>query len=95
MTRKSNPHIGSSLDDFLKAERTFENMQTKAIKEVIAWQLEQEMKKQGVSQNSMAKKLHTSRTQIKRLLDPSSDVTLSTLQRAAALVGRQVRLELV
>ena len=41
------------------------------------------------------KLLRTSRTQINRLLDPASDVTLSSLQRAAALVGRQVRLELV
>ena len=53
------------------------------------------MKKRRVSKAGVAKLLHTSRTQVNRLLDPSSDITLSSLQRAAALVGRQVRLELV
>lgn len=95
MSKKSNAHVGSSLDDYLKAEGTFEELQTKAIKEVIAWQLEEAMKERGVSKAGMAKLLHTSRTQVNRLLDPTSDVTLSSLQRAAALVGRQVRLELV
>jgi plasmid maintenance system antidote protein VapI len=95
MKKKANPHIGSSLDDFLKAEGIYEEMQTTAIKEVIAWQLDEAMKKKGVSRAGMAKMLHTSRTQVNRLLDPTADVTLSTLQRAAALVGRQVRLELV
>lgn len=32
---------------------------------------------------------------VDRLLDPTRDVTLSTLQRAAALVGRKVQIELV
>jgi len=72
-----------------------EEVQTQAIKEVIAWQLGEAMKARGVSKSGMAKLLHTSRTQVDRLLDPASDVTLSSLQRAAALVGRQVRLELV
>ena len=70
-------------------------MQTQAIKEVVAWQLAEAMKARGVSKAGMTKLLHTSRTQVDRLLDPESDVTLSSLQRAAALVGRQVRLELV
>ena len=95
MSKKANRHIGSSLDDFLKEEGLFEELQTRAIKEVIAWQLDEAMKQKGVSKAGMAKLLHTSRTQVNRLLDPTSDVTLSTLQRAAALVGRQVRLELV
>jgi len=62
---------------------------------VVAWQLGEAMKERGVSRAGIAKLLHTSRTQVNRLLDPASDVTLSSLQRAAALVGRQVRLELV
>jgi len=95
MSKKQNPHIGSSLDEFLKEEGTFEELQTQAIKEVIAWQLGEAMKERGVSRAGMAKLLHTSRTQVNRLLDPASDVALSSLQRAAALVGRQVRLELV
>jgi antitoxin HicB len=95
MTRKKNPHIGSRLDDFLKAEGIFEEVQTEAIKEVVAWQLSEAMKERGVSKAGMAKLLRTSRTQVNRLLDPRSDITISSLQRAAALVGRQVKLELV
>ncbi|MGH8317426.1 MAG: helix-turn-helix domain-containing protein [Steroidobacteraceae bacterium] len=95
MSKRKNPHIGSRLDDFLKAEGMFEELQVEAIKEVVAWQLGEAMKKRKVSKAGLAKLLHTSRTQVNRLLDPHSDVTLSSLQRAAALVGRQVRLELV
>jgi antitoxin HicB len=95
MRKKANPHVGSSLDDFLKDEGIFEEAQTQAIKEVVAWQLGEAMKQRGVSKAGMAKLLHTSRTQVDRLLDPSQDVTLSSLQRAAALVGRQIRIELV
>jgi antitoxin HicB len=95
MSKKRNPHMGSGLDDFLKEDGTFEDLQVQAIKEVVAWQLEEAMKKKNVSKAGLAKMLRTSRTQVNRLLDPESDVTLSSLQRAAALVGRQVRLELV
>jgi predicted XRE-type DNA-binding protein len=95
MSKKKSQHFGTTLDDFLQAEGTFEELQTEAIKEVVAWQLGQAMKEQGVSKAGMAKLLHTSRSQINRLLDPSNDVTISSLQRAAALVGRQVKLELV
>lgn len=95
MRKKRNPHIGSSLDDLLKEEVIFEEVQVQAIKEVVAWQLEEAMKKKQVSKARLAKLLRTSRTQVNRLLDPESDITLSSLQRAAALVGRQVRVELV
>jgi len=95
MSKKRNPHMGSKLDDFLKEEGTFEELQVQAIKEVVAWQLEEAMKKKQVSKARLAKLLQTSRTQVNRLLDPESDITLSSLQRAAALVGRRVRLELV
>ncbi len=95
MSKKRNPHIGGSLDDFLKEEGTFEELQVQAIKEVVAWQLEEAMKKRKLSKARLAKMLRTSRTQVNRLLDPESDITLSSLQRAAALVGRQVRVELV
>jgi antitoxin HicB len=95
MTKRRNPRVGSSLDDFLKADGVLEELQVQAIKEVVAWQLEEAMKKKHVSKAGLAKMLRTSRTQINRLLDPASDVTLSSLQRAAKLVGREVRLELV
>jgi hypothetical protein len=91
----SKKHIGSSLDDFLREEGIFEESQTQAIKEVIAWQLDKAMKEKGITRTRMAALLNTSRTQINRLLDPENDITLSSLQRAAALVGRRVKIDLV
>jgi antitoxin HicB len=93
MSKKKN--IGSSLDDFLKEDGIFEEAQTQAIKEVVAWQLAEAMKKKHISRRRMATLLKTSRTQVNRLLDPTDDITLSSLQRAALLVGRKVRVELV
>lgn len=91
----SKKHIGSSLDDFLKGEGIYEEAQAKAIKEVVAWQLAEAMKKKKISKVRMAALLKTSRTQVDRLLDPKNDITLSSLQRAAAIVGRRVSIELV
>jgi antitoxin HicB len=91
----SKKHIGSSVDDFLKEEGTFEEAQALAIKEVVVWQLTDAMERQSLSKAKLAIMLKTSRSQIDRLLDPTRDVTLSTLQRAAALVGRKVQIELV
>jgi predicted XRE-type DNA-binding protein len=91
----SRKHIGSSLDDYLKEEGIFEEAQAKAIKEVVAWQLAQAMKKKKISKLRMASLLKTSRTQVDRLLNPKSDITLSSLQRAAAILGRRVSIKLV
>ena len=88
-------HMGSSIDDFLKQEGIFEEAQSQAVKEVVAWQLDEAMKKRKISKNKMASLLKTSRTQVDRLLNPKSDITLSSLQRAAAMVGRRVLIELV
>ncbi len=91
----SNKHHGSSLDDFLKAEGIFEETQTLAIKEVVVWQLMEAMQERALTKTRLAELLNTSRSQVDRLLDPTRDITLSTLQRAAALVGRRVQIELV
>jgi antitoxin HicB len=94
--RKSRKnHLGSSIDDFLREEGIFEEAQAQAIKEVVAWQLDEAMKKRKISKNKMASLLKTSRTQVDRLLNPKTDITLSSLQRAAAMVGRRVMIELV
>ena len=85
---------GSSLDSLLKEEGVFEETQALAIKEVVVWQLTEAMAKQSLSKSRLAAMLKTSRSQVDRLLDPTRDVTLSTLQRAAALVGRKVKIEL-
>ena len=91
----STKHLGSGIDDFLKDEGVFEEAQAQAVKEVVAWQLAQAMKKKKISKNKMATMLKTSRSQVDRLLDSKDDVTLSSLQRAAAIVGRRVSIELV
>ena len=94
--KKRNPHHGSTLDDFLKTEDLLEAFQAIAIKEVIAWQLQKAMTEQKLSKNRMAEMMHTSRAQLDRLLDPQAgNVTLETLQRAANVLGRSIRLELV
>lgn len=91
----SKKHHGSSLDDFLKEEGLFEETQALAIKEVVVWQLTEAMQQRSLNKTQLASLLKTSRSQVDRLLDPTRDVTLSTLQRAAALVGRRVQIELV
>jgi predicted XRE-type DNA-binding protein len=87
--------MASSLDDFLKEEGIFEEAQAQAVKEVVAWQLTEAMKEKKISKNKLASLLKTSRTQVDRILDPKNDITLGSLQRAAAMVGRRVTIELV
>ena len=92
----SRKHMGSSIDDFLKEEGIFDEAQAQAVKkEVVAWQLAEAMREKKISKARMATLLKTSRTQVDRLLDPKNDITLSSLQRAAAMVGRRVTIELV
>jgi antitoxin HicB len=92
----SRKHMGSSIDDFLKKkEGLFEEAQAQAVREVVAWQLAEAMKRKKISKARMATLLKTSRTQVDRLLDPKHDITVSSLQRAAAIVGRRLTIELV
>jgi predicted XRE-type DNA-binding protein len=86
----------STLDDFLDGEGTREAFQAVAIKEVLAWQIERAMREGNLSRKKLAERMGTSRSQVSRLLDPKNgNVTIATLQRAAEMVGRKVRLELV
>lgn len=94
--KKKNPHRSTTLDTFLAEEGILEETQNLAVKEVLAWQLLQAMQTRKLSRNRLAQEMGTSRSQIGRLLDPKDgNVTLATLQRAAAAVGRKVRVELV
>jgi antitoxin HicB len=96
MKKAKNPHWGSTLDEFLDQEGTRETFQAVAIKEVLAWQITEAMKAQGLSRKRLAERMGTSRSQVGRLLDPKDgNVTINTLQRAAELLGRKVRLDLV
>jgi len=92
--KKNN--IGSSFDSWLREEGIYQEVTATAIKRVLARQVEAAMKERNFSKAEMARLMHTSRASLDRLLDPDNDaVTLSTLQKAAVVVGRQVRLELV
>jgi DNA-binding Xre family transcriptional regulator len=86
----------SRLDELLKADGKLEEFEAVAIKEVLAWQLAEAMRAGKISRKGLAERMGTSRSQVSRLLDPKDgNVTLSTLQRAARMVGRSLRLELI
>ena len=89
--RKTMDHSGSSFDSFLEQEGIREEVEAVAIKRVLAWQLEQAMQKQKKTKQAMARQLHTSRSQLDRLLDPRNvSVTLDTITRAARALGKRV-----
>ncbi len=86
--KKSNKHIGPSLEDFLK--------EAVLLEETVAWQVQQAMEKENISRVEMARRMKTSRAALDRLLDPrNASVTLQTLTRAAQAIGRDLRIELV
>src|SRR5262245_32829519 len=86
----------TTLGEFLKQEGKLEEFEAVAIKEVLAWQIAEAMKAQNLSRKRLAERMGTSRSQVNRLLDPKDgNVTIATLQRAAKMVGRSLRLELV
>jgi predicted XRE-type DNA-binding protein len=94
-SRRSTDEL-TTLDDFLQDEGKLEEFEAVAIKEVLAWQIAEAMKAQNLSRKRLAERMGTSRSQIRRLLDPKDgNVTIATLQRAARIVGRTLRLELV
>jgi antitoxin HicB len=94
--KKRNPHIGSSLDQFLEEEGILEEARAVALKEALAWQVQKAMKKKKINKVEMARRMRTSRAALDRLLDPgNASVTLQTLCRAAQAVGRDLRIELV
>jgi antitoxin HicB len=96
MTNDEKAHVGSSFDDWLDEKGLFEDATSFAIKEVIAFQIAREMKAKGISKSRMADMMQTSRSQVDRLLDPENNsATLETLMRAARVLGRDLRLELV
>ena len=96
MKKKSKGRVGSSFDDFLKEEGIYADVTARAIKRVIARQLDALMEDEGLTKTELAKRMKTSRAQLDRLLDPDNEsVTLGTLTRAAKAVGRQLRMELI
>jgi DNA-binding Xre family transcriptional regulator len=88
-------HIGSKFDDFLRDEQLLDVAEATAIKRVIAFQIEQEMQRRKLTKTEMAGRMKTSPAVLERLLDPANtSVTLSTLERAASVLGKKLRVEL-
>jgi predicted XRE-type DNA-binding protein len=91
-TRK---HVGSDFEDFLRDEGRLEEATAIALKRVIAWEIQQAMEKANVSQAEMARRMHTSRAVIRRLLDRDDpSVTLTTISKAASALGKNVLVRL-
>lgn len=94
--RRKNKHTGSAFDEFLAEEGLLQEATVEAAKRTIAWQVAKEMKSRRISKSEMARRMHTSRASLERLLDPYNfSVTLKTLYKAAAALGKQIQLELV
>lgn len=95
MTKK-HPNIGSSLDDLLEEKGILEEVNAAALKRVISLQIEDEMRRRKISKSDLAKRMHTSRMAVDRLLDTTNgSVTLSTLGRVASALGRRLSVKLV
>lgn len=88
-------HTGSAFDSFLEEHGLLNEAEAVASKRVLAWQFEQEMKKQHKTKRAMARDLRTSRSQLDRLLDPrNTAVSLETIARAARALGKRVVLRI-
>lgn len=94
--KRRSPPIADDFADMLRSDGLLQDVRTTAVKRVLASQLQQAMKERKLTKVEMARRMQTSRIQLDRLLDPDNDsVTLATLRRAAAVVGCEVRLELI
>lgn len=92
----SNPHIGSSLEDFLREEGIYEEVREAALRDVFAWQVKRQMKASNISKAELARRMETSRSQVDRILEGEDPgIRLDTLERAAKAVGCELRLELL
>lgn len=93
--RRADVHSGTSFEDFLEEQGIREEVESAAIKRVLAWQFEQEMARQQKTKKAMAAELKTSRSQLDRLLDPrNTAVSLDTLSRAAQVLGKRLVLRI-
>ena len=88
-------HIGSSFDDFLESEELLAETNAVAVKRVLAWKLQEEMKKNGLTKSEMAGRMHTSRSALSRFLDPDNiSITLVTMDKAARAIGKRLEITL-
>lgn len=91
----TNKHKGTKFESFLEEEGLLDDTEAVAIKRVIAFELKKSMEKKHVSKTDMASKMHTSRSALDRLLDPSNtSITLNSLVKAAHFLGKKLRVTL-
>ena len=94
--KQSNPHRGGDFTGFLEAEGILEEVELQAMKQAVAIQMRELLDEQELTKLQMARRMKTSRAAIDRLLDESNaSVTLKTLGKAAKVLGRKVKIELV
>jgi antitoxin HicB len=87
--------IGTSLDEFLDEESLLDDAEAIAVKRVIAWQVQEEMKKQHVSKTLLAKRMRTSRAVIDRILDPkNTSLTLKNIEKTARALNMHLEIRL-
>jgi antitoxin HicB len=95
MVMRDNPHFGTTLDSYLQSEGILEHTQAVALKRVIAYQLQDILKQQNLTQADLARKMHTSKAAINRLLNPdNTSVTLHTLLKAVHVLGKKISLSI-
>ena len=93
--KRKRKHVGSDFEDFLRDEGRLEEATALALKRVLAWELQKAMEKANVTQAEMARRMHTSRAVIRRLLDQNDpSVTLTTISKAANALGKNLQLRL-
>lgn len=92
---KTNKHLGSTLDEVLAERGMLEEVRIAAIKRVITLEIADEMRRRHITKSEMAKRMHTSRAMIDRLLDPEKESTLGSIASAAQAVGKRLQLALV
>lgn len=91
---RENKHIGSNFDEFLKQEGMLEEIEEVVAKRLFVFQMEREMKKQGIGKSELAERMETSRSAVDRILDPESPSTLRTFAKAARVLGRHLKISL-
>ncbi len=95
MTHRTHSNLGSTLDALLDEDGSRAVVEAAAIKRVVALQIADEMERAGLTKAELARRMHTSRVAVDRLLDASNgSVTLGTLQRAAVALGRRLSVQL-
>jgi hypothetical protein len=88
-------HIGSNFDDFLQQEGLLAECEAGALKRVVAWQIEREMKRRRITRAKLASRMKTSRNVLNRLFSENdSAVSLQLLEQAALALGRKLKVEL-